>query len=197
MEKKTDPLSLGKMTKALIWNQMIGLIWGIVLMLVFSTIFTNNWGLVFVSLVGLFILCTSVYSTGFDFGFRDRNANKMRNVPIDRLKGLKAGLLASIPNLVITLAYLVCHLFLKAGEMITGVIYRVYFVNYIFFLQGTVEGTAYIQFPMAVVAPLILLVVPAFAYFGYTMGLKDIRISERLVYKNGKKEGKREQMLRR
>lgn len=134
---------------------------------------------------GLVVLFAFVHSAVWKIGDSDRNLIAQGNREIDKLRGIKIGLLANVPLYVSYLVFLVA----KSG-LISGEWYALFrFINFPVFtiinlLYGQSTSTAdVIPWFNVICGAVILLILPLFAHIAYTLGLKRISITERLVYK--------------
>ena len=140
-----------------------------------------------VSLVFQLILFVSfTHAAAWDIGNRHRNAVQFGHMAEDRLFGLKAGLLASIPALVSYLLLIVD----KAVGLWAGyaALYRLghlalYPIVAWCFGVSVQTTTADIGWTGILLAGLPLLVTPIVCAVSYRLGLADIVLSDRLVYK--------------
>ena len=148
-------------------------------------------GIDIVSLVFQLVLFVCfVYATAWDIGNRHRNAVQFGHMAEDRLFGLKAGLLASVPAIV-SYVVLIAD---KAVGLWAGyaAVYRLghlalYPVIVWCFGNSLQATTADIGWANILTAGLPLLVTPVVSAVGYRLGLEDIVLADRLVYKKSKK----------
>lgn len=134
-----------------------------------------------------------VYSSTWHMGDRDRNRVGFGRMERDNLRGLKAGLLASIPACLAYLGLFVC----KLSGVWPGYAQTYRYVNIVFLpiynaivptSVRTMEAFGWGQIALLV---LPLLVLPLFAYIGYALGYKQLSIAEKLIYKTTGKKPKR------
>lgn len=137
----------------------------------------------------LFLLGMLVYAVTWQQGDKDRNTEDFGRMQRDKLRGLKIGLLASIPSGVMVLLLFISRL--------TGLL-----PNYIFFyrlgmlayapinnaLSSGTAWTANVTWWLLPVAVLCLTVIPLVTHFGYQLGYHHYSINEHLIYKNIKKK---------
>lgn len=136
----------------------------------------------------LVILASFIYSDLWKAGNKDFEAARLYNKPINKLKGLFIGLIAVIPSA----AFLTFCLITKDTIMAKMPVAIYTFVNcYAYEIIYTVtNGTMYwpdVQLWQAAVYYAVLLIIPIIALVSYIIGVKDISLSEKLVYKNNKK----------
>ncbi len=139
-------------------------------------------------IAGAVILFAFVYGTIWKIGDSDRNLIALGNRQSDKFRGIKIGLLSNMP---IYFSYLI-FIIAKSG-LISGTWYAVFrFLNFPLFtfinaLYGQSTSTAAnIPWLNVGLGALTFIVLPLFAHIAYTLGLKRISISERIVYKKKK-----------
>lgn len=131
------------------------------------------------------ILIGFIYPTMWHLGAKDSNLVKFKHRKSDPLRGLKIGLIAKIPALLILLAFLIF------GRSLTIVLYS--FINSSnFALIDMIGGGGSTPFADLNVLQIIglfalLLVAPAVSAVGYLLGVKDISLSEKFIYVGKKK----------
>ena len=134
------------------------------------------------------ILITFVYPTMWDLGGADINMVKIGQKAEDKLKGLKIGVLGTIPS---ALVFFVIA-FTKNGisANVSTALYK--FLNASFypileFVFGESKKFADLAVWKLIIMFLLLCVVPLTAHIGYTLGYKGFSIGEKLTYKKLKK----------
>lgn len=142
-------------------------------------------------IITLILLIVFPYTTLWSKGDRDKNNVNFGHMPEDKLRGLKVGLMASIPSL---LAYIGLIVSKFAAVEWYWVIYK--YVNMAFFPMLTVFGggaalTSELSIGALALTFLPMLVVPLVCYGGYMLGYKQISVSEKFIYVNGKKKKKK------
>ena len=134
------------------------------------------------------ILITFVYPTMWDLGGADINMVKIGQKAEDKLKGLKIGVLGTIPS---ALVFFVIA-FTKNGisANVSTALYK--FLNASFypileFVFGESKKFADLAVWKLIIMFLLLCVVPLTEHIGYTLGYKGFSIGEKLTYKKLKK----------
>ncbi len=136
----------------------------------------------------LVILASFVYNELWKTGNKDFEAERLYGKPINKLKGLFIGLVAVIPSA----AFLIFSIITKNTVMAKLPVAIFTFSNcyayeIIFAVTNGVMYWADVQWWQALVYFVVLLIIPIIALVSYIIGVKDISISEKLVYKNSKK----------
>ncbi len=133
-----------------------------------------------------------IYPNLWQLGAKDSNLVKFKHKESDPLKGLKIGLVGTIPSFLVFVGFVVCR-FVYAKLPVA--IYR--FLNctnysFVYLIGGegsnpqvTVGEVAIWRF---VLLFLLLLIIPAIAFAAYLLGFKDISLGERFIYKNAKRK---------
>ena len=124
------------------------------------------------------ILFAFIYSQLWKKGNKDFQKVKLGRLTEDKLRGLKIGLIASVPQLVSFLC-----LFIPKFKT---AFYKI--ANYHFFITndaiiGDVKLAGDLQIYKYLLLLLPLLVVPVLSTLSYIIGYKDINISEKIIYK--------------
>lgn len=129
------------------------------------------------------------YNRIWTLGTNDNNKVKFGRVKEDKLKGLKIGLISSIPSfLLFVLAVLSRFGFLP--QVLFSIYklanFHLFSINNIIF--GTEATIALSQIPVwkFAVAFLPLLILPAICTVAYVLGYKDISLKEKFIYKDKK-----------
>lgn len=140
-------------------------------------------------LCALTLLLTFVYPSLWNLGAKDSNLVRFKHQQEDPLKGLKIGLVSQIPAFLLWLGTLICAL--GANKTLPLALYRFINCHYYSFIQvifgtdKTVGDLGVLQF---VLLFLLLGIVPVAAHIGYLLGYKDFSISEKIIYKNVRKD---------
>lgn len=138
----------------------------------------------------ILLLVAFIYSKMWHEGTKDDNAVRFGHMKEDKLKGLKVGLLANVPYVLI-FAWAFIAFALKKAVGLSSAIYVI--ANYYFWpLLNAVWGhvnkpTQYWHFAVMF---LLLFIVPAISHISYTLGYKEISIGEKLTYKKKKGNSK-------
>ncbi|MEE1239058.1 MAG: hypothetical protein UHO61_03945 [Acutalibacteraceae bacterium] len=141
--------------------------------------------LILTQVLCLLILMGFIYSDLWKNGTGDSNLVKFEHKKEDKLKGVKIGALATIPNYLFLIYLVIAKLGLSPDfslvlyKFLNSSVYS--FVELIFGKAITVSQLAVWQFVLLFLLPLLI---PAIAGVSYILGYKNISISEKLVYKN-------------
>lgn len=126
----------------------------------------------------LMMLIGFVYPRLWQLGAKDSNLVRFKHRRSDPLRGLKIGLIAKIPGLLILLAFLIFGRSLAVN--LYALLNSTYYALIDLFGNGKTFGELGVLPIIALF--LLLLVAPAVAAAAYLLGLKDISLSERLIY---------------
>lgn len=132
----------------------------------------------------LIILMTFVYYKLYPVGNKDFNAVKCGHKPEDKLRGLKIGSIASSLHILFYISMVVLK-FAKPDFSVGY--YKIVNIIYFKILNVAMGSTTLADVPPwgFIVMLLPLCVVPLIAHISYTLGYKDIKISDKLKYKKG------------
>ncbi len=193
-----------------IWPQVVA-IWIAHFVFAFATGFILNFFGMFLSEVlaevVTYIVCiplfaAMVYVDAWRNGQQDYNLIKFGHIPDDKLRGLKAGLVAESVGLLLAILAMI-HLFLIAGEAKAGIpeelrtgLHWGFLSAYHLFYFPFVG----IVWPLEEISPffcLVPIVIPVVVYhIGYTLGYKRISIRDKLVYVDPEKQKKQHERER-
>ena len=136
----------------------------------------------------LMLLIVMPYSILWERGDKDCNSVHFGHMQEDKLRGLKVGLMASIPSI---LAYLILVLS-KLGLISSSYVFIYRFLNLAFIpVYNGLVGTAGISWGGMAVLLLTVAVVPLTGYIAYWLGYRQISLSEKIIYVNPNKKKKR------
>lgn len=132
------------------------------------------------------IIISFIYIFVWHIGNKDLNAVKFERMQFDKYKGLKIGLIASIPFDFVYLLLLLGALNILPGSIIF--VYRLAF-GFVYPITSLIIGSPLLANELSVVQLLLLslmmLIIPLICHFSYIIGYKDISIKNKLVYKEG------------
>lgn len=139
--------------------------------------------------ISIVILLAFVYSQLWNQGSKDLARVKINTTVPDKLKGLKIGLIASVPSFCAWLWLLLCGIGINPSFKISS--YKLMSYHYYIF-DTAAAGSAAVAGDLKPLQYfylfLPLLIVPLFAQISYTVGYKNISISEKLTYKKIKSD---------
>ncbi len=124
-----------------------------------------------------------IYAVTWNAGNADADKHELGDAPLDKLRGLKAGLVAVIP-------YAISYLLLVFAKLTNAFapavsIFKILNYNCLAFNDMIItNGVASISPLELVCLALVLLPLPIFAVFGYGLGVRHTIIKEKIVYKN-------------
>lgn len=134
-------------------------------------------------LFGFIIMALFVYSPNYQQGFKDSNMVRTGHMEEDKLKGLKTGLIANIPFMLMLVGLLVCAL--GAFPNMPLSIYRLsnsHFYGFIEIIGGKVATAAGLHAWQFVLLFVLQLIVPVISAAAYIMGYKGIDVVEKIIY---------------
>lgn len=137
----------------------------------------------------LLLLAMLVYTVTWQQGDKDRNTEDFGRMQRDKWRGLKIGLLASIPSGVMVLLLFVSRLFGLMPNYIF--VYRLGMLAYAPINNVLSSGTAWtanVTWWLLPVALLCWTVIPLVTHIGYQLGHRQYSIGEHFIYKNIKKK---------
>ncbi len=127
-----------------------------------------------------------VYSPLWELGCKDSNLVKFKHKNEDIFKGLKIGLIATVPSFIIFIAFVIGTL--NSSEISTAIYKFINCYNYSFIdiILKNSPTVGEISFSKYLIMFLLLFVIPLVAFVAYLLGYKDISLSEKFVYKKKK-----------
>ncbi len=134
----------------------------------------------------LMLLASFVYPVIWQIGIKDGNLVKFKHKSEDKLKGLKIGLITIIPALA-----LLIFLF-AAGDLVSKLPLAIYKLinSSLYGFIDLADGNAIVFGDLNIFNYLFIaatqLVIPVISYFSYILGIKNISISEKIIYKKNK-----------
>ncbi|MBO5105994.1 MAG: hypothetical protein J6C29_03750 [Clostridia bacterium] len=147
-----------------------------------STMNTISW---ITQIIALIVWGALIYIVNWNVGNADADKNELGNAPIDKHRGLKAGLVAVIPFAVTYLVLVVARLLGSPHAAVS--LFKIFNYNCFAFNNMIITGgLASISILELVCLALVLLPLPIFAAFGYSMGVRHTILKEKIVYKNEK-----------
>lgn len=137
-----------------------------------------------ISLLMLFIF---IHNKIFSIGNSDGNLVRFKHKTEDKLKGLKMGLVAIVPNIIL---FIVCVVMaLGVNKNMTVSLYTLpnfYLFQIIRAIIGKVTVLGNLSLWQFALLFLTIFIVPIISCVSYILGYKDILISEKLTYKKKK-----------
>ncbi len=152
-------------------------------------VMTNGGNIAFLVITQIFCILLSisfVYPNLWSLGAKDSNLVRFKHKKEDILKGLKIGVVGSIPALLMWVGLIVCKF---AAKSLPTALYKFLNCNNFSFIYAicrdeTVGELSFLQLALLL---LPLTIIPATAFGAYLLGYKDISLGERFIYKKNKK----------
>ena len=144
-------------------------------------------GLVVVEVILLLIYFGIVYSSLWNQGREDNNLAHFGHIALDRWRGIKIGLLANIPFLLMGLLLVLSRFGLFWNFVLIYKIANAAFWPLINLFESTLDVMDFAVWQVIVIA-LLPLLTAVVSQIGYLLGIKDFSIMQKLIYRN-KKEG--------
>lgn len=152
---------------------------------------------IFTGIMSVIIYFFIISGPTWKLGNGDLNRVKFGRIKEDKLRGLKAGLIASVPIFIMNLLLILAKAELFPNFYVAYKLLNSHLFNIIGFIDGTflgVKNTAYLQYvswaSIIVTCVLSTIITPLFCHINYMLGYKDIILSDRIIYKKQKKEEK-------
>lgn len=134
-------------------------------------------------IISLVIWGAFIYIVNWNVGNADADKHELGNAPLDKLRGLKAGLIADIPFAVTYLILVIAKLF--GGPHWAVSLFKIFNYNCFAFNNMIItNGLGSISVSELICLVLVLVPLPAFAAFGYAMGVRHTILKEKIVYKD-------------
>lgn len=143
----------------------------------------NNLSYLISGLISLVFVVGTTYNPIWEMGNKDINRVNMGIKKENKLFGLFAGLIASLPSLAIYITLWLSHLKVLSTEFLS--VFRFlnsHFYGFITFVYGNAQNTAELSVLELSLLSVTVWLLPIISAIAYYIGYKDIRISEKLVY---------------
>lgn len=146
-------------------------------------------GVVISQICCLIMLAAFIYNELWKIGNKDFEAFRIHGKSINKFKGFLIGVVAIVPSFLL-LSFLILTKNYAWGNYPVAIF--TFANSYVFEIILAITGKAThwsdINIWQALAFYSLLFIVPLFSYVSYTIGVKDISISEKLVYKNSNKK---------
>lgn len=151
-------------------------------------LFMYQWLIWMMAIICALILIAFIAGPMNNRGHRDRGYYERNNQKIDRLYGLKAGLIAAAPFYIMTFISIFMMLGVIPDYFLLYRALNSFFWPLISLI--TYGGIGAVDFPwyFFLLFFLIQSIIPLTCHISYTLGLKDIVLSDRIVYQRSKKK---------
>lgn len=173
--------TLGKMVRTIWINNFVGVIWSYFAILMLGFLYNSIAGRIIITILTGFFSVLFVYESCWNQGFKDRNYAHYGRMEEDKWRGLKAGMFAAIPHLIIAILYFISKA-ASVGFAEINVLTRIWFSPWIALVDMWM-----VKIPFILLA--FILPICAAAAIGYQLGYRDFSLMERLIYKNAGKKG--------
>ncbi len=120
-----------------------------------------------------------IYHFSWKSGDRDGSAIRFGRMKADNLKGFKFGLLASLPLILIYIAFLIFGNNVPVGVY---TLFNAHLYSVLELVYGSASLFGELSVIRLIVIGLLLLFVPIVVGFGYIIGVKGILISKKIIY---------------
>ena len=176
---------------------IVARIFGFVLSCTIFVALSGKIGSLITQCCGAVLLIVILFSTAWDIGSRDRNMIGIGQIKEDKWLGLKAGLLAATPDIVMS----VCLVLTKAGVVNEHfpVLFNLYNGSFLPFQQALISPTMTVaENPWIgyIIVALTAFVAPFCTAFGYRLGLMQIPLSDTLLYTTPQARERHEQRMK-
>ncbi len=136
-------------------------------------------------IIALVVWGALIYIVNWNVGNADADKHELGDAPLDKLRGLKAGLVAVIPFAVTYLILVIAKISNTFHWAVS--LFKIFNYNCFAFNNMIItNGLDSISISELLCLALVLLPLPAFAVFGYSMGVRHTILKEKIVYKNEK-----------
>ncbi len=138
----------------------------------------------------LFMMGVFIYNNLWNVGFKDINAVKMGHKKEDKLQGLKIGIIAAIPSIIVTAIYIIG----KATYAKTKTVALLGFLNpYMNRAIHIITGPKTMTLSQLTTVEIfvifgLLLFIPLLACIAYILGYKSIIITEKIIFKKNQEK---------
>ena len=134
-------------------------------------------------LISFVFVVGTTYVPVWEIGNKDINRVNMGMKKENKLTGLFAGLIASIPSLAVYATLWLSHLKVLSTEFLSVFrFFNSHFYGFISFVYGNATNTAELSVTKLLLLSVTVWLLPLVTAVGYYVGYKDIRISEKMIY---------------
>ncbi len=172
-----------KLTGSLFAKLLVAKIFGFILSCTILLAFSGMVGSLITQLCSAMLVIVLLFTTAWEAGSKYANMLLIQSKKADPFLGLKAGLLASLPDIIMA----VCLVLTKFGVVNSyfTVIFGLFNNNFLPFHQAVLPQTLTVaENPLYgfILSALTVLIAPICAGFGYRLGLLQITLSDTLLY---------------
>lgn len=172
-----------KVTGSLFGKLVVARIFGLILSFTILLALSGTIGSVLTQFCAAMLIVVLLFTTAWEQGSKDANMIAIHRLKEDRWLGLKAGLTASLPDLVAAVLLLLS----KSGIVNNAfsVLYGIYNASFLPFHQALLPQTltaAEHSWLGYILSASTVLLAPLCAAFGYRLGLYQLSLSDTLLY---------------
>ncbi len=132
----------------------------------------------------LFMVGVFVYNSLWNIGFKDNNLVHIGAKPEDKLKGLKIGLIVTIPSFILLTVLTIGKVsFAKGISVALYGLLNPHLYEAIYMISGGGGLFSALSAWQIIAFYAMLIFIPLLAYIAYLLGYKSILVSEKLIYK--------------
>lgn len=125
-----------------------------------------------------------IYGTVWDIGNKDISAVKYGNKTEDKMRGVIIGLFAAIPSVIIYILLVLSKLEIMKPEFLnTYRLFNAHFHGVLTYIYSGAKSATDLSVFKILCCGLLQLYLPLISGVAYFLGYKDIKISEKIVYK--------------
>ena len=186
--KKVSPFQLAL---KIFTSALIAAVIGIMVNFIFINAFGTLWSTILLQTIDFLLLFGVIYSAAWRDGYSEMNRVKVGFTVYDSTKGLKAGSLAMIPGLLLTLILAVCH-FTSADWAWLYRIINMYAIGYINALMDPNAALASISVWNILLTGAYWLLVPLVTWGAFILGFRRFSFMELFYFKKKKPESSKQ-----
>lgn len=186
-----------KTTGSLFGKMVIAKVFGFILSFTILMALSGEVGSLVTQLCSLMIVVVLMFSAAWELGSKDANMIGIQKLKSDKLLGLKAGLVACIPDIVAA----ICLILVKYGVIGDSytVLYGLYNSSFLPFHQALLPQTITVLEHNTIgyfLSACTAFIGPICAGFGYRLGLYQISLSDTLLYVTPEARKRHEERLK-
>jgi hypothetical protein len=172
-----------KFSGSLFAKLLVARIFGFILSCTILLAISDMVGSILTQCCSAMLVVVLIFSTAWEAGAKDANMLTIQKGKADHFLGLKAGLLATLPDLIMA----ICLILTKVGMVNSyfTVIFGIYNSNFLPFHQAVLPQTLTVaENPWYgfILSAATVLIAPLCAAFGYRLGLLQLSLSDTLLY---------------
>ena len=172
-----------KTTGSLFGKMVIARVFGFILSFTILMAVSGMIGSVITQLCSLMIVVVLMFTSAWELGAKDANMVSINKLKCDKLLGLKAGLVACLPDIIASICLILVKFDLIRDSY--TVLYGLYNASFLPFHQSLLPQTMTVLEHSTIgyfLSASTALIGPVCAAFGYRLGLYQITLSDTLLY---------------